>query len=443
MHRFGRSSRPDFATFADALLEIEKEYLSYTRQQSAHRVVAEIFFKDLRERFEAEFGDQPCLVRQEIVKEVARRLGRTGDEERLDDLLSHDLNQVRENLGRLSRRLGEPTGDLPFRIRCSVGGRPCTLLFRGPTFWTHGGDYGRLGLSLSVEWSPRDETSLSDSLDFDVSADDVTQAELQPRERARTRVLHIVRSFGQEAAPERRDDMLLEAAEISWQLLTFDPALAREVSTALSKGTTIADLLSPLCTISVGDDLDEFALARLLRILTRIELLGARGAEAAELLRYRSLAHIAQVQKRVLATSAALECLQTLAEHRTFIWNVFFVDLHLRHICGYGRLPSAALSIVLNASAWYREAEPGDPLPALWQILSDPLDALGRFTFPDLIDSLHGIAGRARTSAEARWCVLALERMIPLYAGDEDDLAIRSVLVKLYDKFSDSLRAKS
>jgi hypothetical protein len=399
---------PDLAL--EVLRRFRQSYFQKLRPvnqlQTCASQIAEMLFDDLEAAVAA--GDHAPVPRSRPELElIAERAGSADPRE----YVAKQLNRMRERIERMGA------------FRYSAGNGIAHLQVFGPTSTSRGGeDRGYVYLSISIVDRTADRDAPAESpgwLAEDVTADEVDTNNI--RDATREDLERLLAEYSPILTLSQKLPVLLALLRIAWRVIVFDPALSAELLTSRLDGDDLAGkVLFPYCRLALREHMTTDELNGFLAATK--ELRTDPAAEAVvNVAWFRLLRALAYQQPGLLAMPAAHTWLLALGGEGGRFWARALVDLRYRSACGYLSLSLETEALLRDCSENYLVRYPGDVLSVLAPFILDTWEETRRAGAGELREVLLASAKRSADAVDARWCLTALQRAIPLLEFEDDD----------------------
>ncbi|MGH9956934.1 MAG: hypothetical protein ACREBC_07360 [Pyrinomonadaceae bacterium] len=261
-----------------------------------------------------------------------------------------------------------------------------------------------------------------------LSADDsiVPEADLlMPSGGTKKRFIKWLDDPSLRSAPSlRATDILRAVLNSAWDTLVFHPVLAVEVLKS-DRARNLPDILPFLCSLALDEPVSTSSLGSLVNSIETAERGPAMNpadlARDLQLFRARLLRFLCDRQPLLFTNPDARGLMMSLLNSNDDFQGSVAVDLALRAHCNYIRLDPDTDAAILTAASTHIDVRPHSVLAQLWPIVTNPLSTAKARPWLDVLQSLRAIATTVQTVIDARWCMTALLRVMPLFDAEEND----------------------
>jgi hypothetical protein len=112
------------------------------------------------------------------------------------------------------------------------------------------------------------------------------------------------------------------------------------------------------------------------------------------------------------------EKLETLTKRDELFWIEFFVDIHLRYVCGNIRASKDFLSAIEDTCVKYRRSYPSKPIVKLWDTITAPFYVSQHSCRSSIESQIFATAKTCENNIEVKWCIASVHRIMPMYDND-------------------------
>lgn len=195
-----------------------------------------------------------------------------------------------------------------------------------------------------------------------------------------------------------------------WAAVAFNPLLASQVMTdARITGSPVTDTLLLLARSALRQPLDLSILEDVITSLHR------RQQAECTVLATRILRRVFYEYPELVSKDQVPPLLNMLAQEKPAYWGKFCLDIYLRSCCSFIRIPASTIKRLKETASSYRSAASDEVLWDILPFVELPLDQSRNHTLSTLTDRFVALAHKASDAIDARWCILAYARMLPLY----------------------------
>ena len=306
-------------------------------------------------------------------------------------------------------------------------------------------------LAQDIATSPRSSQAkifllrkLSSEVDIDAIITDDDQAESAVADTVAD-FRSTIEQYSLLMPAEIRLSLLLSIVATASSRLLFDPRLAQDVlSISGIESSSLYPFLGPLCKTALSWPLTEVDLLGFFDVLTRSDFREAEDLTVDHLTATLRLLRMLVYQRdTTLSQHRIVTAIQEVTAKNQRFWQPFLFDLYLRYTCGYISLDNHFVAFLKEGSGLYVSHNPEKPLSKLWPVISDPLQFVADLNAEEVVDRLKDIARLCTSSLEARWCISAALRVLPLYPQDEDETGLAQTVLEVIRAIPEEVTARS
>jgi predicted MPP superfamily phosphohydrolase len=257
--------------------------------------------------------------------------------------------------------------------------------------------------------------------------------------------LELVSSYSETLPDDFRDSKAREIFVYAWDKLAFNLYFANTLQTQLRGRTdALANVLLPICKISTGEVPTREELDLFFRKLIDIQRgLSSEMGQPIALLQMRMIRCTLYEGDHAINCHSVSDVFDQLHLVSMDFVDKFCVDLSLRHLCKYIKIPKSLLSrIDLSKNRFLLQNSEGS-LQKVYSILVDPLTAANGKQLKNSLDRIRDAVGACKDAIDARWTVAAWLRVNALMESDEKASDFGEGLRNIIDSIQPSIIQKS
>lgn len=368
------------------------------------------------------FEDMISAFRAGRPDAVTRRT-RTELEEAAREYSTAPQEYVDKNLARMRKRLYELSA-----IPISKNDRVYLVTVEGPVWPEHRGD-----LYLWPEVNETGGGTTSSQLEEDATGwlDDDAVSDFEVYDN-RDEFDQRLQDFSALYSAAQKSVDLLPMLVNAWRVVLFDHRYAAALLRNVALAPECRSVLTPYCSLALRRELSATDLDAYLQVTTPLRV-DAVTRRQVELSWARLLRALIYQSPRTLESASGYRWLEMIAGDDARFWRRVCADIYLRMHSTQLTLSLEVQSTFSQAAERYFDQEPGAVLSVLRPWIVDPLGSINGATLKDITDLFVSSAKRSHDTADCRWCITALMRILPLLPFEEDD---RSPLIaKLFREF--------
>ena len=239
-----------------------------------------------------------------------------------------------------------------------------------------------------------------------------------------------------EQRPDHRVAPLLQVIEWIWRATYFDKVYAASLA-AKDLPDDVAAVAVPICDIADRLPLSATTLERFFERLRELSSVDTDAARITSLLEQHVIRYLFRHQAVLLENSHVLALLRRRSESLSDGWRQFFIDVYFCVVADRVQVPHALLSLLGEIFESYRNdpSNADSPIPRLFDYFENAVQLVNTYTFEEVVESLISSARKCERAEEARWCLRAAQRILPMFGREADTFHLAETIRNIISKF--------